>query len=1641
MENTIVIGLFTGALAAAAISCSHNLLDLVPLAVEAIVVAFHTGICIDQFAKRIMACENDDLGWSITVSGRASVEEAVRLFCESTTLPSTSLPYIGTYALDEVMINGPPESLARLVSSEFFQDVKSKNVPIYGLYHAPHLYSQQNVAEILEAAMNKESAIVPSGRIQLFSACGTGVRAGTFADLLTDAVGHILVQQITWINILDKLQSFIVGESFEELRVIPVATNADQLVYHGLGHVKTLRVLNSVQPTLPYQSVSPGPKMAKLAIVGMSGRFPSANSSEALWDLLYQGLDVHKPTPPLRWDIGTHVDPTGTRRNTSRTPFGCWLDDPAVFDAGFFNIFPKKVPQIDPAQRLALMTTYEAMEQAGIVPDATPSTRRDRIGVFYGVTSNDWMDTNSAQDIDAYYIPGGSRAFIPGRINYFFKLTGPSFAIDTACSSSMAGIHMACNSLWCGDVDTAIAGGTNVLTRPDITAGLDRGNFLSHTGNCKTFDDGADGYCRGEGVSTVIIKRLDDALMDKDPILGVILSASTNHSAESESITRPHVGAQSTLFNKILRQGDAEPYSVSYVEMHGTGTQTGDVCEMSSVLDTFAPRPAKKSRNSEQPLYLGSIKANIGHGEAVAGASSLIKVLLMMKKNTIVPHCGIKTELNRKFPTDLEDRNVHIARAPIAWQRSADPRRAIVNSFSAAGGNSTLLIEDAPKDAWLENDNSDRSRPHIIAFSAKNGVSLQGNLRSLLGFLQANSDVPLGQLSYTTTARRVHHQHRTMIYGSTVQEVSSKIEVVLQGNADIAPPKSSLKIVFTFTGQGTQYPGMGKEFYRYFSIFRDEVRRLDQLGQNQGFPSFLPVIESQERDISVFEPIIVHLASVCIQIALTRLWAAWNIVPVAVVGHSLGEYAALNAAGVISDADTIYLVGKRAELLQQKCSRDTHAMLLVKGSVDEVAAALGANKYEVSCINSPIGTVIAESRENLAVLQELLTAATLKSTLLKVPYAFHSSQIDPILDDFKRIASGVTFSDPIIPILCPLTGSVIVASNGKFDPEYLANHFRRPVNMLKALLTAQNEGIITSQTIVLEIGPHPSISNMIRDTFGTGMILLASSHRTQSIWQVLGATLTALYTAGADIRWAEYQRDFSTNHKVISLPAYSWNLKEYWIQYMNDWSLYKGDPLLIPCIPCIPLNLKSTTIHKIVEESGNGTKSNIIVEADIARSDLNPLVKGYEVDSIYLCPPSIYTEIALSLATYLLKKYQPTRGDDLIDVSDMAIYKALSYRKDALEQLLQAQAEVDWTSNRMLAKFTSFNEEGKRQEYCSCCIRFGEGGLQKRLQDEAASTQQKMKHLQDGISTGISVRYNHSMLYRAILTMNRIDDHYRGINEFILNSHTHESFSRLSFHRIKHEGSFHTHPAIIDSIAQTCGFTLNCNDATDLEKEVFMFHGWKSFQMFEPMALEKVYTAYTHLVEGDNKLFKGDVIIFDGDRVVAFIDQISYQGTPRRVLRAIVRHENEGKSKMQTLPQPKHTVIANLPSTAKLLSTASLVVPLAVPTSSDDSDDPRLAKALAIISEESGLPMEGLTDDTAFSEMGLDSLFSLNIFARFKEEIGIEFNFNSLFFEYPSIGDLKIFFLGLKPSNAGVSASGSSSARSNTPPSDIDRSN
>ena len=761
-----------------------------------------------------------------------------------------------------------------------------------------------------------------------------------------------------------------------------------------------------------------------------------------------------------------------------------------------------------------------------------------------------------------------------------------------------------------------ICGGTNIITNPDFTSGLDRGYFLSRTGNCKTFDDTADGYCRGEGVASVVLKRLDDAVIDNDPILGVILNTSTNHSAESESITRPYCHAQKSLFRKVL--GPLNPATVSYVEMHGTGTQVGDAIEMKSVLNSFAPEIAPTRRAEHCPLHIGSVKPNVGHGEAAAGVTSLIKVLLMLQHNTIPPHCGIKTEINRNFPADLPSRGVYIAEQAREWRTTLGvPRRAVVNSFSAAGGNTALLLQES-QDITIERGEDPR-KYHLVAVSAKSLIALKANARSLLYFIDHTSsvDVPLASLSYTTTARRVHHENRICVYGCTNNEVTQAIsnDIELQVDKDtLRDPK----IVFAFTGQGSCYFGMGKVLYNDVASFRGDIRRYDRIALDQGFPSILHIVTQDQGQNTVSSPVASQLAVSCLQMALVRMWRGWGIEPQAVIGHSLGHYAALNAAGVLSEVDVVFLVGRRAQLVNISCAPETHCMLAAELSEDETAPFLTSSKVEISCLNGPTQVVVGGLRSEIEELRSILASKSIRSTLLHTTHAYHTSQMDCVLQDFEQATGGSKFRRPSIPVICSLNAAVIDEKK-HFNPSYLANHLRKPVKFYEALTFAKDTSIITSSTIFLQIGPSPTLRRMIRDCLGDNTNVLASLDPSVETWKTLARTLASLYKSGAEVNWMEYHRFFPQAQQVVALPSYAWDLSSHWIEYKNDWSLRKGDPPPKPSRQ--ESSILSTTVHEVAEEKFGTEGASITVNTDLCRPDLSTILQGHKVNGLALCTP------------------------------------------------------------------------------------------------------------------------------------------------------------------------------------------------------------------------------------------------------------------------------------------------------------------------------------------------------------------------------------------------------------------------------------
>jgi naphtho-gamma-pyrone polyketide synthase len=1185
----------------------------------------------------------------------------------------------------------------------------------------------------------------------------------------------------------------------------------------------------------------------------------------------------------------------------------------------------------------------------------------------------------------------------------------------------MAAIHVACNSLWMRDCDTALAGGVNIMTNPDIFSGLSKGQFLSKVGPCQTFDDAADGYCRGDAVGSLVLKRLSDAVADNDNVLGVIMSVATNHSADAISITHPHAGTQEILYKRVLSQAGIKPQEVSYVEMHGTGTQAGDATEMSSVSSVFAP--PSLSRNTNQKLYLGSVKANVGHGEASSGVTAIIKVLLMMQHNMIPPHVGIKREINRGFP-DLAARNVHIPKGPVSFPRSqSSTRKIFVNNFSAAGGNTAVMMEDG---AARPLQGSDPRQTHVVAVSGRALSSLKANLKSLAEYLTSQPDISLSSLSYTTTARRIQHNYRFSVADTSISNVKQALIDAIQ--TDILPVPKAPKIAFVFTGQGSMYAGIGAELFHTCTTYRESMLEFDSIATGFGFPSIRSLADgTDDRVISDLAPVLVQVAQVSIQMAMTQVWQALGVCPDVVVGHSLGEYAALFASGVLSANDTIYIVGARAKLLEFHCTSGSHAMLAIRGEMSSWRDLVSLDQFQVACMNSNSETVLSGLSDDIESCQSLLQGRGIQATRLNVPFAFHSSQVDPILKPFAQLCSDVTFRKPNCQFISPLLGRPLEEISVNAD--YCSRHARETVNFCEALRTAVFSNTIDTSTVFVEVGPHPVCTGFIKSNVGASVAAFPSFHRKSKPWETLASSTNGLSNKGVNINWAEYHRGFESALELLQLPAYGWALSNYWIDYKNDWCLSKG-LAMSTAKPLVRLpSISTTSVHHVVKEEFTSACNTVIAETDISRPDLKVVISGHMVNGIPLCPSTLYADIGMTIGKYMYQRMFPDcKEEDLpgINVCDMAVPKTLIGRNNA-SQVIKIRAEATKSKDSIAIVISS--DEG---DHATFKIQFGSANV---WSEEWKRTGYLVEARIDALRGKNDKNNTHvlqqTIAYKLFSSFVEYEKTFQGIKKVHLNPEYWEATAEVVLEVPNADQTFDVPPYWIDSIGHLSGFVLNVQPNEDSKKNVFVSHGWQSLRLSQTLVPGRKYQTYVRMVEiqGTN-LISGDVYCLDNSQVIALFGGVTFMRIPRTVLdqvlprsqlRSTMAHAIHGEELQITKDQqPKPNGLlssATSNSVAGKRSVHSFSI---------------VSQVLAIVAEECGVDQNELANPNSFADLGVDSLMQLAISSRMREEMELEVA-SSLFLSYPTVGALKEYLDQLEPQNTLSAPASSSASELNSP--------
>ncbi|MFI8192267.1 SDR family NAD(P)-dependent oxidoreductase [Streptomyces sp. NPDC085946] len=861
-----------------------------------------------------------------------------------------------------------------------------------------------------------------------------------------------------------------------------------------------------------------------IAIIGMAGRFPQADSVEDLWTLLREGRDAVGPVPEGRYDTAAFHGDDAPEPGRITTDQGGFLTDIARFDAAFFGIPGREAENLDPQQRLLLESAWHALEDAGTDPHTLRGTRT---GVFVGVSYADYarvLAATGAEHLDAYYSTGTSLNAAAGRLAYTLGLNGPAMAVDTACSSSLVALHLAVRSLRGGESDAVLAGGVNVILDPMASVSASRAHMLSPDGRCRTFSADANGFVRAEGCGVLVLKRLTDARRDGDRVLAVIRGTAVNQDGASSGLTAPSGTAQQALLADALADARVTGSQVSYLEAHGTGTALGDPIELGAAWRVLGP-----DRKPGEPLHIGSVKSNIGHCESAAGMAAVFKTVLALR------HDLIPANLHFAAPNphvDWAEMNVRVVDTPTPWRSGAAPRVAGVSGFGLTGTNAHVVLADAPAGSSAATNGAPAGSPHLIPLSAPDAAGLERLSAAWRERLTAAGDEELAGLAATASAGRAHFPYRRALLGDTRDRLLAQLADPLPDRRTTGRPR----IAFLFSGQGSQRFGMGRELYETETVFREVFDRCDrELAPVLG-GSLVELVLYGDDPRAVNETRVTQPALFALESALAALWESWGVTPDVVMGHSVGEVAAAVHAGVTDLSSGLRLIARRAELMQ---GTRRGAMLSVRASEEQVLALLADIPLDIAAVNAPDATVVAGAPEEIERFAARLTEHGVRGVRLTVSHAFHSRLLDPVLPGLRETAAALDLTDPRTPLISNLTGTP--AEPGTIDAEYWVRHARNPVRFHDGARRLAEQKV----DVCLEIGPDATLVNLVRavDPAPAGT-LLPSLRRGTGDRAAMAAAAKELYELGQDVDWAAVQAPRRIPRAAA--PLYPFAATSYW---------------------------------------------------------------------------------------------------------------------------------------------------------------------------------------------------------------------------------------------------------------------------------------------------------------------------------------------------------------------------------------------------------------------------------------------------------------------------------------------------------------
>ncbi|TGO60221.1 hypothetical protein BCON_0037g00210 [Botryotinia convoluta] len=1287
-------GFCIGFLTAAAVTCASDEDTLVKLCSNALRLALCIGAYVDL--------DQSNVGENLTTAVMVSWSEKNKPVCDVYEfLKDFPEAYISVISDKTKITITLPQKLRDSISKVLLdQGYSVIPLVVFGRFHSS---IQTNVCQkLIQLCASTESLKFPQAE-KLRTVLRTGedgqeIHEGSLHEI---ALVSLLSRQSKWyatisntvsqldasqkrhvlqVGFVDCIPSRLVREF--DLKVVKLSK---LLPNHGSHTIATPLEKDILQSCPPKEHVYP---KHSIAVVGYSCKFPGANSPEELWDILTEGKSLLRTIPEGRFPV------EGLRRSSNQPFYGNFVDDIDAFDHRFFQKSPREAASMDPQQRFLLECSYNALSSSGYFGRQSMSkskggNEQNDVGCFFGVCGSDYNDNIASHPPNAFSSLGSLRAFLSGKVSHFFGFTGPSVIYDTACSSSAVAIDAACKSLQAGDCSSALAGGVSLYTSPYFYENLGAASFLSPTGATKPFDAGADGYCRGEGVGIVVLKRLENAIADGDPILGVIAGSAVNQSMNSTSITVPNLESQSVLFEKVAALAGSSPSEFTYVEAHGTGTPVGDPIEINAIRKVFG------GAHRSIPLHVASVKGNIGHLEGASGVASLIKVLLMMKHKSI-PKQANHLSLNPKIRA-LEPDKMKIPLQTTPWE--ADLRIASINNYGASGSNASIVVVEPPSQAFKSRlfdgpESSPMTAKYPIRVSANSPGSLAAycdRLKKQVPQLCQNS-IALRDLSYGLA--ETQNWNFSNVFTAAVSDLS-ELDNALINTAEgcFTVPQKVKPVILCFGGQTSATASVGRNLYNQSILFRRHVDHCDEVLRSLGKTFIFPSIFDSSPDPSIVN---LHSKLFVLQYSAAKTWLDSGIQVSAMIGHSFGQLTALTVAGSLSLEDGLKLVVGRAELVEKLWGHDNGSMLAVETDQDTLDKLVDltrkqgpAFEVEVACYNGPTSFVLVGTHHAIAKVEEILKNnavefSSLKARKLDVTHGYHSSLTDVLLPEYMEIMKGLEFSEPKIHVeTCSENEAWLIPS-----PELVVEHTRTGVYFGNAVERMnQKFGPCTW----LDVGSGSAITKMARRALksGTSTIQLhqfldIKLDNERVIDQLTNTTLE-LWKAGSKVHFWLHHRCEKDSYKRIDLPPYQFEKARHWLEWK--------EPQTVAPLPSTPKDSsiqRPTSMLSFVKFHGKD-RSHVEFRINVQEQGYQKYVTGHAVLGQPLCPASLYMELASS-AILILENYKLHQDTPILPrIQDLEIKAPLG---KALDKSVALSLRADGES--WLFEFSSQSPTTKR---------------------------------------------------------------------------------------------------------------------------------------------------------------------------------------------------------------------------------------------------------------------------------------------------------------------------------------------------------